>query len=187
MASLSFPTRRPKDHAADADLEGATPAHALAVEQVTRRFEGDLVLGLSEEDASERLRRSGANVLEHARRPPYAQVAIRQVRDPLVGLLIVAAAVSAVVGEGLDAGVIAVIVLLNAGLGFFEEIGAERAIIALRGSVPLEASVVRAGVERVIPAEAVVQGDLVVLREGCVFRLTDGSSPEKAYRPTRHR
>ena len=125
-----------------------------------------MVRGLSEEDASDRLRRTGANVLERARRPPYAQIAIRQVRDPLVGLLIVAASVSAAVGEGLDAAVIAVIVLLNGALGFFEELGAERALIALRESVPLEASVVRAGAERVIPAEAVVTGDLVVLREG---------------------
>ena len=122
--------------------------------------------GLSEEEASDRLRRTGANVLERARRPPYAQIAIRQVGTRWSGLLIVAASVSAAVGEGLDAGVIAVIVLLNGALGFFEELGAERAIIALRESVPLEASVVRAGAERVIPAEAVVQGDLVVLREG---------------------
>ena len=167
MASLGFPTTSgSKEHAAEAGLADGASAHALAVEEVARRFEGDLVRGLSEEEASDRLRRTGANVLERARRPPYAQIAIRQVKDPLVGLLIVAAAVSAAVGEGLDAGVIAVIVLLNGALGFFEELGAERAIIALRESVPLEASVVRAGVERVIPAEAVVQGDLLVLREG---------------------
>jgi Ca2+-transporting ATPase len=166
VASLSFPSRRMKEVAAADDPADGTPAHAVAVEEVAAKFDGDLVRGLSEEEASDRLLRTGANVLERARRAPYAQIAIRQVRDPLVGLLIVAAAVSAAVGEGLDAGIIAVIVLLNGALGFFEEIGAERAIIALRDSVPLEASVVRAGVERVIPADAVVQGDLVVLREG---------------------
>ncbi len=164
MASLSFSTRRPKEPAAEA--ADSAPAHAADVEEVARRFKGDLVRGLSEEEASDRLRRTGANVLQRADRPPYAQIAIRQVRDPLVGLLILAASVSAVVGEALDAGVIAVIVLLNGALGFFEELGAERAVIALRDSVPLEASVVRAGAERVIPAEAIVQGDLVVLREG---------------------
>jgi Ca2+-transporting ATPase len=164
VASLSFSTRRPKEPAAEA--ADSAPAHAVDVEEVARRFEGDLVRGLSEEEASDRLRRTGANVLQRAERPPYAQIAIRQVRDPLVGLLIVAASVSAAVGEALDAGVIAVIVLLNGALGFFEELGAERAIIALRDSVPLVASVVRAGTERVIPAEAIVRGDLVVLREG---------------------
>jgi magnesium-transporting ATPase (P-type) len=166
VASFSLSTRRPKEHAAETDLADSAPPHALDVEEVARRFNGDLVSGLSEEEASDRLRRTGANVLQRADRPPYAQIAIRQVRDPLVGLLIVAASVSAAVGEALDAGVIAVIVLLNGALGFFEELGAERAIIALRDSVPLEASVVRAGAERVIPAEAIVGGDLVVLREG---------------------
>jgi Ca2+-transporting ATPase len=144
VASFSLSTRRPKEHAAETDLADSAPPHALDVEEVARRFNGDLVSGLSEEEASDRLRRTGANVLQRADRPPYAQIAIRQVRDPLVGLLIVAASVSAAVGEALDAGVIAVIVLLNGALGFFEELGAERAIIALRDSVPLEASVVRA-------------------------------------------
>jgi P-type Ca2+ transporter type 2C len=166
VASFGLSTRRPKEHAAETDSADSASPHALDVEEVARRFNGDLVSGLSEEEAADRLRRSGANVLQRADRPPYAQIAIRQVRDPLVGLLIVAASVSAAVGEGLDAGVIALIVLLNGTLGFFEELGAERAIIALRGSVPLEASVVRGGAERVIPAEAIVGGDLVVLREG---------------------
>ena len=126
-----------------------------------------MVGGLSEEEASDRLPRSGPNTLERAcLARPYAQIAIRQVKDPLVALLIVAASVSAAVGESLDAGIIAAIVLLNGALGFFEELGAERAIIALRESVPLEASVIRAGIERVIPAEEVVQGDLLVVREG---------------------
>ena len=141
-------------------------AHALAVEEVAQPVRGR---------PGGRPQRGGGfrsppshrpNILERARRPPYAQIAIRQVKDPLVGLLIVAASVSAAVGESLDAGIIAAIVLLNGALGFFEELGAERAIIALRESVPLEASVVRAGTERVIPAEAVVQGDLLVVREG---------------------
>jgi calcium-translocating P-type ATPase len=142
------------------------PFHALPVEEVASIVESDLERGLSDSEASTRLRRGGPNALERAPRPPYGQIALRQVSDPLVGLLILAAVVSAAVGEGLDAGIIAAIVILNGALGFFEELGAERAIIGLRGSVPLEASVVRGGAEQVIPAEAVVQGDLLVVREG---------------------
>jgi calcium-translocating P-type ATPase len=169
VASLGLSRRRPQgasEHQLEAGSADGAYAHALTVEEVAHRFEGDLVGGLSEEEASDRLRRTGPNILERARRPPYAQIAIRQVKDPLVALLIVAASVSAAVGESLDAGIIAAIVLLNGALGFFEELGAERAIIALRESVPLEASVVRAGIERIIPAEEVVQGDLLVVREG---------------------
>jgi Ca2+-transporting ATPase len=181
MAGLSL-SRRPS-HASNGDTADApsaeiVPVHALGVEEVARRVGGDLVSGLTEAEAADRLRLAGPNVLGHARRPPYAQIAVRQARDPLVALLIVAASVSAAVGEALDAVVIAVIVLLNGALGFFEELGAERALIALRASVPLEASVVRAGKERAVPAEAVVAGDLVVLREGARVpadgRLVDG-------------
>jgi P-type Ca2+ transporter type 2C len=170
VGSLTLPRGRsqglPPQDEANASLADRVPFHALSVDGVARELESDLERGLSEEEASARLRRAGPNVLERARRPPYGQIAIRQVSDPLVGLLIVAAVVSAAVGEGVDAGIIAAIVVLNGALGFIEELGAERAIIGLREGVPLEASVVRAGTEQVISAEAVVQGDLLVVREG---------------------
>jgi magnesium-transporting ATPase (P-type) len=142
------------------------PLHALPIEQVAREVGSDPERGLTEDEAAERLRLGGPNVLERGGRPPYVQIAIRQVSDPLVALLLVAAIVSAVVGEGLEAGVIAAIVLLNGALGFAEELGAERAVLALRESVPRQVAVVRAGLERLVAAEEIVQGDLVVLREG---------------------
>jgi magnesium-transporting ATPase (P-type) len=142
------------------------PFHALSIREVESLLETDLAAGLSEDEATGRLRRDGPNLLERSARPPYFQIAARQVRDPLVVLLLLAAFVSAAVGEGLDAFVIAAIILLNGALGFFQELGAERAVLALRRSVPLEASVVRAGLERAIPAPGLVQGDLIVLREG---------------------
>jgi P-type Ca2+ transporter type 2C len=160
------PQGLPPEQPPAASVADGVPFHALPIEEVASKVESDLKRGLSDKEASTRLRRDGPNALERARRPAYAQIAIRQVRDPLVGLLIVAAAVSAALGEGLNAGIIAAIVLLNGALGFFEELGAERAIIGLRESVPLEAAVVRAGVERLVSAEVVVQGDLLVVREG---------------------
>jgi magnesium-transporting ATPase (P-type) len=62
--------------------------------------------------------------------------------------------------------VIAAIVVLNAVLGFVQEAGAERAVLALRRAVEHNAAVIRAGVEREVPVESLVPGDLVVLREG---------------------
>ena len=73
---------------------------------------------------------------------------------------------SLAIGEELDAGAIAAIVVLNALLGFAQESGAERAVIALRAGVQPYATVRRSGRERIIPANEVVRGDLVVLREG---------------------
>jgi Ca2+-transporting ATPase len=142
------------------------PFHALPVEHVAREVGSDPKQGLSENEAAARLGRAGPNLLERTRHPPYLQIAVGQVRDPLVALLLVAAAVSAVAGEGVEAGVIAAIVLLNGALGFAEELGAERAVFALRESIPLRVGVLRGGSERLVPAQEIVRGDLVVLREG---------------------
>ena len=108
----------------------------------------------------------GRNRLPRPRRPAYASIALRQMLDPLVALLLVAAAVSVAIGEGLDAAVIGAIVVLNALLGFEQEVSAERAVLALRDEVERTAAVVRDGRELEVPAEEVVPGDLIVIREG---------------------
>ncbi|HEX2495696.1 MAG TPA: cation-transporting P-type ATPase [Gaiellaceae bacterium] len=140
--------------------------HALAEEDVARELGGDLVLGLSDAEAAARLIRLGPNRLPRARRPPYAAIALRQFADPLVGLLIGAVVVSALIGESIEAAAIAAIVLLNAVLGFVQEARAESAVLALREVLEEHASVVREGREREVGVEQLVPGDLVVLREG---------------------
>jgi Ca2+-transporting ATPase len=122
--------------------------------------------GLGEAEARRRLEQFGPNELPSRTRPPYGRIALRQLADPLVALLLAAALVSVFVGEGLEALVIAAIVLLNAVLGLVQEAGAERAVLALRSVIRPTASVIRDGREREIPAREVVPGDLVVLREG---------------------
>ncbi len=143
----------------------ATPHEATAA-AVAAALGADPVRGLSEREAAGRLARIGPNALERRRSPPYAAIALRQLADPLVLLLVAAAAVSAAIGEGVEAIAIGVIVLLNALLGFFQELGAEQAIMALEGSLERHANVIRDGNERRVVAESVVPGDLVVLREG---------------------
>jgi calcium-translocating P-type ATPase len=143
-----------------------TAPHALAADEVARRLGTEPELGLGEAEAEARLAEVGPNRLERAARPAYARIALRQFTDPLVGLLVAAAVLSAVIGEGVEAAVIGAIVALNALLGFVQEAGAERAVLALRGVLELRASVVRSGRERDVPAEELVPGDLVIVREG---------------------
>jgi magnesium-transporting ATPase (P-type) len=139
-------------------------AYADVPRDVARTLESDEVHGLSEAEAVHRLDRFGPNLLRRAERPSYIRIAVRQLADPLTGLLLAAATVSAVIGEGFEAGVIAAIVVLNAALGFFQEAGAERALLALSRAVELSASVVRGGRERTIPAAEIVRGDLIIKR-----------------------
>ena len=134
------------------DAHARTPADVAAV--LGRR-----VLGALGREAAARLTRFGPNVLEESTRPAYLSIA-RQFLDPLVALLVVAAAVSAAIGEPLRQRRSEAIVLLNAGLGFFEEASAPSAPSALRESVEQWATVVRNGNERLAPVLELVCGDL---------------------------
>jgi Ca2+-transporting ATPase len=142
------------------------PAHATPVTEVEERLGTDAAAGLSSAEAARRLERFGANAPSRPERPKYARIALRQFADPIVALLVVAAVVAGALGEHIEAVAIALIVVLNAVLGFSQESSAERAVLALRDRFRRTASVIRDGRELELPAEEVVPGDLLVLREG---------------------
>jgi magnesium-transporting ATPase (P-type) len=91
----------------------AAPAEAVAAE-----LGSDVVAGLSSSTAAERRRLYGPNRPSRVERAPYLSIAARQVADPLVALLVAAIAVSAAIGEQLNAAIIGAIVVLNVLLGF---------------------------------------------------------------------
>ena len=142
------------------------PLHARSPAAVASLLCTDLEGGLLDGEAHARLMSAGPNALERRRSPAYALIAARQLADPLVGLLVVATAVSVAIGEALEGAVIGSLVIVNALLGFVQELGAERAILALRDTLARRANVIRGGRERVVPVEELVPGDLLVLREG---------------------
>ncbi len=146
------------------DLE--RQSHARDTDAVARELRTHAERGLSQTDAAARLASVGPNRLATPRRPPYGTIMLRQLLDPLVALLIGAAVVSAAIGDGFEAAVISAIVVLNAVLGFTQEVSAERAVLALRTSVARTAAVVRDGREREVPIEEIVPGDVIVVREG---------------------
>jgi Ca2+-transporting ATPase len=140
--------------------------HASATAFVAVALHTDPAVGLTEREAAVRLTAVGPNVPAPVQRPGYLGIAARQFADPLVALLLAAAFVSVGIGERFEGAVIAAIVVLNAALGFVQEAGAERALLALSRIRELSASVVRDGAERTLPAAEVVPGDLVIVREG---------------------
>ncbi|MDR4288164.1 hypothetical protein FO526_35140, partial [Bacillus thuringiensis] len=77
--------------------------------------------------------------------------------------LIIAARISALVGEWADASIIALVVVLNAVIGFVQESNAEQALEALKKMATPKAIVKRAGELKEIPSEHVVPGDIVLL------------------------
>src|SRR5262245_5733332 len=124
--------------------------------------------GLTAGEARRGLATVGANEIRHAPRSSRARMLLRQLASPLVWLLLVAAAISAALGEVVDAIAIAFIVIVNALVGFFQEHRAENALEALRTLTAPRARVRRDGRQLVIAAADVVPGDLLLLEAGDV-------------------
>ncbi len=129
----------------------------------------DEMAGLSTKEAQRRLLENGENRLDTGKKHSALKIFAGQFRDLMVIILLIATAVSAVLGELHEAVAIVVIVLINALLGFFQELRCEQTLEALaKLSAPL-ARVRRDGQEVEIPAAKVVQGDLLLLSAGdCV-------------------
>jgi P-type Ca2+ transporter type 2C len=140
--------------------------YASGPAEVAHALDADLERGLAQEEAARRLAAYGRNAPEGRRRPPYLRIALRQLYDPLVALLIVAAAISVAIGDTAEGVAIAAILVLNGALGFWQEAGAEHTILALSQAFTQTALVVRDGERREIPAEEVVPGDLLLVDAG---------------------
>ena len=145
------------------ELDLATAGAGTTVEVLTRLATSPT--GLTSQEATRRLETFGRNVLAEHRVTPWS-VLVRQLRNPLLILLLSAAGVSAVTGDRTDAGIIAAIVLLSVGLGFVNEYRSELAVAALHENIRHEAVVWRDGAQRRIDVRDLVPGDVVELRVG---------------------
>ncbi len=103
--------------------------------------------GLSTEEADRRRADVGSNVLDEIPPPSLLTTVLHQFRSPLISILLVAAAVTLLLGEHLDATVIAAVLLLNATIGTAQERRAERSVRALQQLVSPRARVLREGRE----------------------------------------
>ncbi|HEY0775605.1 MAG TPA: HAD-IC family P-type ATPase, partial [Nocardioidaceae bacterium] len=129
--------------------------------------------GLSVREAARRLETTGPNEITGEEPVPSWRKFLEQFRDPLTYLLFAAIAISlaawaveGAAGWPFDALVIAVIVVLNAVLGYVQQARAEHAVEALQRMSATTATVVRDGVQARVPTRELVPGDLILLGEG---------------------
>ena len=122
--------------------------------------------GLSSADAGHRLAKHGPNEFKKKRRASVAEIFINQFRSLLVIILLAAIVISVVLGENVNAIVIAAIVVFNAGFGTYQEYRAERAMEALERMASPTARVLRDGKVRMITSRNLVPGDIVLLETG---------------------
>ena len=136
----------------------------LPVAEALRRL-ASAQTGLSSAEAARRQATYGPNLLTTHRVTAFG-VFGRQLRNPLLLLLLAAAAISAYTGDTTDGGVIAAIILLSVGLGFFNEYRSEMAVAALHANIRHETVVWRDGRPTRLDVRQLVPGDVVALRVG---------------------
>ncbi len=142
-----------------------TAWHALGVEEVEARLE-TRAAGLTNGEAAARLTAHGPNALPE---PPPARrwvVLVRQLKSPLIFILVLATGITVAIGEFLDAGVIAAVVVVNTIIGYIQERKAESSVRALMKLVSPHAKVIRGGQEWEVPSRELVPGDVVLLESG---------------------
>ncbi|MBB1519770.1 HAD-IC family P-type ATPase [Aquipseudomonas guryensis] len=122
--------------------------------------------GLSNAEASERLRQHGPNRLHQRQGPSALKRLALQFHNLLIYVLLASCVVTVFLGEWLDSAVILGVVLINAVIGFIQEGKAEQAMRAIQKMLTLEARVRRDGQTQSVPAEQLVPGDLVLLEAG---------------------
>jgi len=123
-------------------------------------------LGLGSEQARLRLAQHGPNVLPSAPRPGVLEIGLRQLKSPLIYVLLAAAVAALALGDYGDAGFIGVVLLVNSCIGGWQEWHAERQSQALQRMLRVRATVLRDGRLVEVDAEEVVPGDVVALESG---------------------
>ncbi|HEY1302693.1 MAG TPA: HAD-IC family P-type ATPase [Vicinamibacterales bacterium] len=140
--------------------------HALSRAEVVTRLGTSAQTGLDLSEASARLETYGANRLPEGRKRSAFSGFFAHFNNVLFYVLLAAGFTKLMMSVWIDAGIIFAVVVLNALLGFIQEGRAEKALESIRNMLSPEARTVRSGEARMIPAEQLVPGDVVLLESG---------------------
>jgi Ca2+-transporting ATPase len=147
-------------------MNDSSPASHQSAAQIARQLDTDVQRGLSMQQAKRRLIRYGRNLIARDKQVSAWEIVLRQLRNIIVFLLLVAAAISFFLGDTLEGLAVLAVVALNTLFGFITEYRAEKSVEALQKMVKTTAKVLRGGRLRQISAEEVVPGDILEFEEG---------------------
>lgn len=136
------------------------------IETVVKEFNGNSKDGLDEQKIKQARKKHGRNVLKATNSISIFKILLRQFVSPLVFILIVASAVSFYLGQFRDGSILIIIVIINAVIGFYEELKSENILASLKSLVVDKCNVIRNGKVIEIPSDDIVPGDVVKLSEG---------------------
>ena len=139
--------------------------HHLDIEKIYKKL-GSSKSGLNENQVEENLNKYGFNILPKKKRDTFIKIFIRQLKDPIVLLLLLTAVFSYSVEEILDFFVILFIMLIDLFLGTIQEYRAEKTVDSLENIIKVKSRVIRDNKEMLIDSEELVVGDIVILSSG---------------------
>lgn len=140
--------------------------YTLNIEQIAERLKTDVKIGLTSSEALNRIKEYGANVLKEAKGKNPLVMFLGEFTDFLVIILLIAAVVSFLFGERVDALMIIAIVIVNAIVGFIQKYRVEKAMEHLKKMVVSEVMIIRDEALLKIPSGQLVPGDLILIEEG---------------------
>lgn len=139
--------------------------HSLTIEEVFNILDSS-EKGLSFNESKKRLKKYGINILQTKTSETIPRIFFRQLKNPIVYVLLVSTLVAFALQKIIDGAVILSVVILNTFIGFFQEYRANRIIRELSALMPHKATVLREGDQKLIPVSQLVPGDVVVLQAG---------------------
>ena len=140
--------------------------HHMPIQQIQLILETNLTEGLDRFQIQHRQERFGPNAITpQKRKGPFLRF-LSQLNNPLILVLILASLITLFVKGPIDAGIIFLVVLINALVGFIQESRAENSIAALANSMKTFATVIRSGKKQQIDATQLVPGDIVLIKSG---------------------
>jgi len=140
--------------------------YAIDSKKVIEDLKSDASAGISARIAEDRLSEYGPNELPEKKKKSLLIRFFKHFNDILIYILLVAAAVTAFLGEYVDTIVILLVAIINAAIGFFQENKAEKALDNIRNMLSLKADIIRDGERKEIDATDVTIGDIILLNPG---------------------
>src|SRR5580658_7142141 len=151
---------------ANANTADEVSWHAISVDEAAKRLTTGTGKGLDAAEATKRLQKYGPNRLPKGKKRGPLMRFLSQFNNVLVYVLLAAGFTKLMLDLWVDAAIILSVVILNALLGFIQEGKAEKALESISNMLSAEARTLRGGETRMIAAEQLVPGDIVLLESG---------------------
>lgn len=140
--------------------------HSVDVQQILAELDVVVAQGLSTQEAEDRLRLFGPNILKEKNAVRPLTILLRQFKSVMLLILFVAAVLSWFLGHPFDATVIVILILVNIAIGFYQEYTAEQAISSLKKLVETKCKVRRDMQITLLKPSELVPGDIILLEGG---------------------